>query len=98
MRATSLVPLLHRVVLLATDMAGLPVCISVAATAISVLLATMTGACDRVLAVRLVLIRLRLRPVHTLTGMSVSTTHCLIGAMSGVALVEGADKINRGAL
>ncbi len=25
---------------------------------------------------------------------SVSTTHCLIGAIAGVALVEGVDKIN----
>ena len=28
-------------------------------------------------------------------GLSVSTTHCLIGAITGVALVEGAGGINR---
>jgi RsiW-degrading membrane proteinase PrsW (M82 family) len=30
----------------------------------------------------------------TQLGLSVSTTHCLIGAITGVALVEGRDKIN----
>ena len=31
----------------------------------------------------------------TQLGLSVSTTHCLIGAITGVALVEGSDKINK---
>ena len=31
----------------------------------------------------------------TQLGLSVSTTHCLIGAITGVALVEGPDKINK---
>ena len=30
----------------------------------------------------------------TLLGVSVSTTHCLIGAIAGVALVDGRNKIN----
>lgn len=34
----------------------------------------------------------------TQLGVSVSTTHCLIGAISGVALVEGRDKLNSGTL
>ena len=31
----------------------------------------------------------------TQLGLSVSTTHCLIGAITGVALVEGSEKINK---
>ena len=31
----------------------------------------------------------------SLVGLSVSTTHCLIGAIAGLALVEGSDKINK---
>lgn len=31
----------------------------------------------------------------SLIGLSVSTTHCLIGAIAGLALVEGSDKINK---
>jgi len=34
----------------------------------------------------------------TQLGLSVSTTHCLIGAITGVALVEGSDKINMGTI
>lgn len=34
----------------------------------------------------------------TQLGVSVSTTHCLIGAISGVALVEGREKLNVGTL
>lgn len=34
----------------------------------------------------------------TQMGVSVSTTHCLIGAIAGVAMVEGRDKINLGTL
>uniref|UniRef100_A0A7S1CA17 Phosphate transporter n=1 Tax=Bicosoecida sp. CB-2014 TaxID=1486930 RepID=A0A7S1CA17_9STRA len=34
----------------------------------------------------------------TQLGVSVSTTHCLIGAISGVALVEGRDKLNTATL
>jgi phosphate/sulfate permease len=30
----------------------------------------------------------------TQSGLSVSTTHCLIGAITGVGLVEGTDKVN----
>jgi PiT family inorganic phosphate transporter len=30
----------------------------------------------------------------TLAGLSVSTTHCLIGAIAGVALVDGLDRLN----
>ncbi|CEP00759.1 unnamed protein product (mitochondrion) [Plasmodiophora brassicae] len=31
----------------------------------------------------------------SILGISVSTTHCLIGAITGLALVEGADKVNK---
>ena len=34
----------------------------------------------------------------TQLGLSVSTTHCLIGAITGVALVEGSEKINMGTI
>lgn len=34
----------------------------------------------------------------TQVGVSVSTTHCLIGAIAGVALVEGPDKLNKATL
>lgn len=34
----------------------------------------------------------------TQLGVSVSTTHCLIGAISGVALVEGSGKLNSATL
>ena len=34
----------------------------------------------------------------TQVGVSVSTTHCLIGAIAGVAMVEGPEKLNKATL